>query len=114
MQWLGLDWDEGPDRGGDFGPYRHRNGWKPIVPMRNFFLNKGLCLSGWRGRDLPGSARESRFLRRRRVRNITMQSETYKDIVLLKSDGFPTYNFAVVVDDYTMDITWSYVVKTTS
>ncbi len=43
-----------------------------------------------------------------------MQSETYKDIVLLKSDGFPTYNFAVVVDDYTMDITWSYVVKTTS
>ncbi len=38
--------------------------------------------------------------------SITMQSETYKDIVLLKSDGFPTYNFAVVVDDYTMDITW--------
>ncbi len=22
MNWLGLDWDEGPDRGGDFGPYR--------------------------------------------------------------------------------------------
>ena len=22
MQWLGLDWDEGPDTGGPFGPYR--------------------------------------------------------------------------------------------
>ncbi|MGB1092800.1 MAG: glutamate--tRNA ligase, partial [Oceanobacter sp.] len=22
MRWLGLDWDEGPDQGGDFGPYR--------------------------------------------------------------------------------------------
>jgi len=22
MRWLGLDWDEGPDKGGDFGPYR--------------------------------------------------------------------------------------------
>ena len=22
MRWLGLDWDEGPDVGGDFGPYR--------------------------------------------------------------------------------------------
>ena len=21
MRWLGLDWDEGPDKGGDFGPY---------------------------------------------------------------------------------------------
>ena len=22
MWWLVLDWDEGPDRGGDYGPYR--------------------------------------------------------------------------------------------
>lgn len=22
LKWLGIDWDEGPDRGGDFGPYR--------------------------------------------------------------------------------------------
>ena len=22
LKWLGLDWDEGPDCGGDFGPYR--------------------------------------------------------------------------------------------
>ena len=22
LRWMGIDWDEGPDRGGDFGPYR--------------------------------------------------------------------------------------------
>ena len=22
LKWLGLDWDEGPDNGGDYGPYR--------------------------------------------------------------------------------------------
>ena len=22
LRWLGLDWDEGPDNGGDYGPYR--------------------------------------------------------------------------------------------
>ena len=22
LHWLGIDWDEGPDKGGDFGPYR--------------------------------------------------------------------------------------------
>ena len=22
LKWLGLDWDESPDKGGDFGPYR--------------------------------------------------------------------------------------------
>ena len=22
LRWLGLDWDEGPDKGGDYGPYR--------------------------------------------------------------------------------------------
>jgi len=37
--------------------------------------------------------------------HIEMASDTLKDIVLIKSDGFPTYNYAVVVDDHTMEIT---------
>jgi glutamyl-tRNA synthetase len=36
---------------------------------------------------------------------IEFDSETIKDQVLIKSDGTPTYNFACVVDDATMDIT---------
>ena len=37
--------------------------------------------------------------------DITFENATMDDIVLLKSDGFPTYHLAVVVDDHLMDIT---------
>jgi len=36
---------------------------------------------------------------------IEFEAETIKDQVLIKSDGTPTYNFACVVDDATMNIT---------
>jgi glutamyl-tRNA synthetase len=106
MQWLGLDWDEGPDRGGDFGPYRQSERLETYRAYAELLLNKGCAY-----RD--GEAVIFRVPQGKAVSfddavygSITMQSETYKDIVLLKSDGFPTYNFAAVVDDYTMDITW--------
>jgi len=37
--------------------------------------------------------------------DITVDTNTLDDQILLKSDGMPTYNFANVVDDYLMDIT---------
>ncbi len=37
--------------------------------------------------------------------NITINSDDIDDQVLLKSDGYPTYHMAVVVDDYLMKIT---------
>ncbi|MDO4197430.1 MAG: glutamate--tRNA ligase [Erysipelotrichaceae bacterium] len=36
---------------------------------------------------------------------ITVDNSTLDEMVLLKSDGFPTYNFANVIDDHMMDIT---------
>jgi len=36
---------------------------------------------------------------------ITINSSEVDDQVLIKSDGFPTYHFAVVVDDHLMGIT---------
>ena len=36
---------------------------------------------------------------------ITFQTETFKDQVLIKSDGSPSYNFACVVDDSFLEIT---------
>ncbi|KKR84238.1 MAG: Glutamate-tRNA ligase [Candidatus Woesebacteria bacterium GW2011_GWB1_41_10] len=38
-------------------------------------------------------------------KNISWNTDTLKDLVLLKSDGFPTYHLAVVVDDHEMSIT---------
>lgn len=37
--------------------------------------------------------------------DITVENSTLDDAILLKSDGFPTYNFANVIDDHMMDIT---------
>lgn len=36
---------------------------------------------------------------------LSFSSELLDDLVVVKSDGFPTYNFAVVVDDVSMQIT---------
>lgn len=36
---------------------------------------------------------------------IAVNSKDIGDFILVKQDGFPTYNFAVVIDDYLMDIT---------
>jgi glutamyl-tRNA synthetase len=37
--------------------------------------------------------------------DLTFDNSTIDDMVLLKSDGYPTYNFANIVDDHLMDIT---------
>ena len=36
---------------------------------------------------------------------ITVENEELDDMILIKSDGFPTYNFANVIDDHLMQIT---------
>lgn len=38
-------------------------------------------------------------------KKITFKNETQEDFIIIKSDGYPTYNFANVVDDYLMNIT---------
>jgi glutamyl-tRNA synthetase len=37
--------------------------------------------------------------------DIEVENKTLDDIVLIKSDGFPTYNFAHIIDDYLMGVT---------
>lgn len=37
--------------------------------------------------------------------DVTMRAAELEDFVILKSDGFPTYHFAVVIDDYLMQVT---------
>ena len=37
--------------------------------------------------------------------DITVNNEELEDLILIKTDGYPTYNFANVVDDHLMEIT---------
>lgn len=105
LEFLGLDWDEGPKVDGKFGPYIQserkdlyqkytqelvKNGfaYEDEGAIR-FKVEKGKT---WAWKDLIHD-------------EISFQSDVIEDFVILKSDGFPTYHLAVVVDDHLMEMT---------
>ena len=147
LHWLGLDWDEGPDVGGDVGPYRQSerlNLYKPyaqqLVDAAHAYYSFATRaeLAAWRadgqraGEPAPFEAErdadpadgqrraesgEAHVIRMKMPREgtcivndvlrdpISIDYAGLDDQVLLKSDGFPTYHLAVVVDDHLMGIT---------
>lgn len=148
LHWLGLWWDEGPDMGGPYGPYRQSERLPIYQQYAQRLVADGhayycFCtperLEEMRreqeARHEP--PRYNRFCLRlspeevqaklaagvpRVVRlrmpddgettfedlvrgTISFRNDLQDDSVLLKSDGFPTYHLAVVVDDHLMRIT---------
>jgi glutamyl-tRNA synthetase len=151
LDWLGLDRDEDPTRGGPFGPYRQSERLDLYRAKADWLLERGLayrcyCLPeeldtrrdaaleeggqpryDGRCRDLS-EAEEATFRTEGRtpaVRfrvdpgpitvedrvkgRVTIEGSEFGDMVILRSDGRPTYNFAVVVDDLAMEI--SHVIR---
>ncbi len=152
MKWLGLDWDEGPIVGGDYGPYAQSERRDLYREWAQRLLQEGkayycFCssemLTGMReeqkkqGKDpkydgrckllLPdevghriaeGQPHVIRFKMPQEgetvvhdiVRgDVTFNNTQLDDFVIIKSDGYPTYNFAVTVDDALMKI--SHVIR---
>ncbi len=138
IKWLGLKWDEGPDIGGPYGPYRQSERLDIYQKHVDKLLQTGnayFCtcsterLTEIRQRQIAlkqptsydGTCREykrnSGVVRLKVPKyekieffdllrgNINIESSEIDDQVLLKSDGFPTYHLANVVDDYLMRIT---------
>jgi glutamyl-tRNA synthetase len=134
MHWLGLDADEGPyyqtlrmDRyrqvaedllkaGKAYYAYESKD---QIEAMRNEAMAKGLKprYNGYyRERNEPARDDPNRVIRFKnpvsgsvvfddKVKGrVEWSNEELDDLVLIRSDGFPTYNFAVVVDDIDMKI----------
>ncbi|MCC6315946.1 MAG: glutamate--tRNA ligase [Thermomicrobiales bacterium] len=147
LGWFGLTWDEGPDVGGPYGPYRqsertalYREAAERLVaegkayhcfcsPERLQRLREEQSARkeppGYdrHCRDLPAETvaanlaqglpsvirfkmpRTGETIVRDLLRGpITYQNVTLEDLVLLKSDGYPTYHLANVVDDRAMRI----------
>ena len=112
LRWLGLGWDEGPDCGGPFAPYRQS---ERVEACRE--IAEHLLRSGHGYRDFAGSSGGAFAIRLKtpatgrialpdRLRpGLSKDWESVDDPVLLKSDGFPTYHLANVVDDHLMEIT---------
>jgi glutamyl-tRNA synthetase len=148
MRWLGLDWDEGPDIGGDFGPYlqteREPIHQRTIDSLAASDMIYPLWLSAEELQEFRTKARESGKPLRYPGRDeawsmedvlaarakgegpalllkVPLQGEVaWKDLikgdikfdlkdiddfVIVRGDGTPTYNFAVVLDDADMEIT---------
>ena len=102
MKWLGLDWDEGPEKGGDYGPY--------FQSERKDIYDKHLEMLRENGRayDKDGAvffkvSGEVQVIQDE-VRGRVERLEE-KDFVIYRSDGSPVFHFVNVVDDITMGIT---------
>ena len=97
LKWLGIDWDE-----------------KPIFQSKRNPTYKKYA-SGLLDKRLAYKEGEAIIFKVPKSQNIKLSdivhgeidfnTDEIKDQVLIKSDGFPAYNFACVVDDYEMGIT---------
>ena len=47
LHWLGLDWDEGPDKGGPYAPYRQSERGETYQPYVQQLLDKGYAYHCW-------------------------------------------------------------------
>jgi glutamyl-tRNA synthetase len=148
LRWLGLDWDEGPDIGGAYGPYRQTERVHLYTSYAQELLNAGAayyCFCSKAELDaernaalaagLParysgkcrGIAREDADARitageRPAIRfrvpesrevvfadavrgTVRFHTDVIGDPVIVRAEGLPAYNFAVVVDDALMEVT---------
>ncbi len=101
LSWLGLDWDE--------GPYHQSDRLEIYREYVEKLLKEGKAFHV----DDPEKGRAVRFKITEELTgfddiiygNIRSDTSLLEDFVIQKADGFPTYNFACVVDDGVMGIT---------
>jgi glutamyl-tRNA synthetase len=149
LRWLGMNWDEGPEVGGEFGPYFQSERTALYQQWANWLVEHDKAYRCYCTEERLEQLREQQKANKepqlgydRHCRNLTpdararLHAETggqyvvrfkmpldgtttvhdilrgditfdnhqLQDLVLLKSDGFPTYHLANVVDDHFMQI----------
>ncbi len=152
LRWLGLDWDEGPDVEGDFGPYRQSDRIDIYRKYLDELLDQGKAYYCFCSSEQLAAEKEAARLAKadyryaghcqtisrneaeERIQNgetpvirfksptvgvlvvhdlirgdVEFNNRLLDDFIIAKSDGWPTYNFAVVVDDHDMHI--SHVIR---
>ena len=146
MKRAGLIHDEGPDIGGEYGPYVQSERKEMYLPYAKQLIDMDkayYCFCSKERLDMlrenadePGAGydRHCRNLSKEEVEqklsegvpyvirqkmplegvttfedavygSISVDNSELQDQILIKADGFPTYNFANVIDDHTMNIT---------
>lgn len=147
LNWLGIDWDEGPEKGGNYGPYfqserveRYKEAAEKLVkegkayycyctPERLTEMREEQA----RKKQPPGYDMHCRNLTPEQIAEneakglkkvirfklplegqttftdmirgeVSFENKLIDDFVILKSDGFPTYHLASIIDDSAMEI----------
>ncbi len=98
LSWLGLNWDEDPIKGGEFGPYRQSEKLDIYKDWAQKLINNNLAYEddgAFRFKNNKEDVKWNDLVRG----EVSFPGDEVGDFVILKSDGFPTYNFATVVDD---------------
>lgn len=140
LHWLGIEWDEGFDKGGPYGPYRQSERLDSYRQWAQKLIDTGRAYAD------PYSIEEVESLRQRAkaqkkpflyrnhrpdsppawdgsqalrfkfdpkaytwhdevMGDLSASPESVDDFVIIKADGFPTYNFGHIIDDHLMKIT---------
>ena len=147
LKWLGLDWDEGPQKDGSYGPYKqserlsiYAEHLKKLMDAdlvypcycteeeleeerQSLILSKRMPRYMGKCRNLTDTAREVLASQGRKpsyrfkvpqttiefndlIRGpIKFEGESVGDFIIVRGNGMPAYNFAVVIDDHLMAIT---------
>lgn len=152
LKWAGLEYDEGPKKGGDYGPYIQSERINLYNKCAEELINQGkayYCFCSAERLDAlrkeqEKTGKQTKYdklclsLRKEEIEkklkngekyvvrlntpsseiiaindlirgDVTFDSSVIDDQVLIKSDGFPTYHLANVVDDHYMKI--SHVIR---
>ncbi|MFA4836975.1 MAG: glutamate--tRNA ligase [Dehalococcoidia bacterium] len=148
LRWLGLDWDEGPQKGGDYGPYVQSERLDLYRKYSQQLLDSGHAYKCYCTSERLAEMRSQMEARKESVRSydrhcrnlsaqgksafeaeqrpcvirlktplegqvrfndlvrgeVVFENSQLDDLVLLKSDGYPTYHLANIIDDHFMEI----------
>jgi nondiscriminating glutamyl-tRNA synthetase len=105
LRWLGLDWDEGVEVGGEHGDYKQSSRFDRYREVANELLEKDLAYKD------DGAIRfrvpDDRTIKFKDFVRGDMSFETadVEDFVILRSDNTPTYHLASTLDDIDYGIT---------
>ena len=121
LRWLGLDWDEGPEVGGDYGPYFqsqrgdiYREYLKKLEDADRVYEKDGAIFFKLEGeRYTEYDEYHKAEIEKVRTEPVviddlirgTVTRREERDFVLVRSNGDPGFHFVNVVDDITMGIT---------
>lgn len=146
LRWLGLDWDEGPEVNGEFGPYFQSERLELYRRFAQQLIEEGKAYYCYctperlqqlrqaqegakeqvgydrHCRDIAPEAQAGQAGMKRVIRfktpltgktivkdllrgDLEFENSVLEDLVLIKSDGYPTYHFANVIDDHLMKVT---------